>query len=76
MKELNLIFQNPNINDVMTNHQIQQPHQQPISPATQFKIINDPSLFSGSTKDIDGFLTLVELAFEVNPHRFPDDFYL
>ena len=73
MKELNLIFQNPNINDVMTNHQIQQPHQQPISPATQLKIINDPQLFSGYTKDLDGFLTRVELAIEVNPHRFPDD---
>jgi len=39
----------------------------------QLKIINDPPLFSGSTKDLDGFLTRVELAIEVNPHRFPDD---
>jgi len=54
-------------------HQIQQPHQQPILHATQLKIINDSPLFSGSTKDLDGFLTRVELAFEVNPHRFPDD---
>ena len=51
----------------------QQPNQLPIHPATQLKIINDPPLFSGSTKDLDGFLTRVELAIEVNPHRFPDD---
>ena len=54
-------------------HQIQQPHQQPILHATQLKIINDSPLFSGSTKDLDGFLTRVELAIEVNLHRFPDD---
>jgi len=51
----------------------QQPNQQLTPPATQLKIINDPPLFSGSTKDLDGFLTRVELAIEVNPHRFPDD---
>ena len=52
---------------------IQRQNQQAIPPATQLKIINDPPLFSGSTKDLDGFLTRVELAIEVNPQRFPDD---
>ena len=72
MEELNFIFQNLNLNDNMEDR-IQRQNQQAIPPATQLKIINDPPLFSGSTKDLDGFLTRVELAIEVNPQRFPDD---
>ena len=47
--------------------------EQQLNPAPQLKIINDPPLFSGATKDLDGFLTRIELAIEANPRRFPDD---
>jgi len=46
LEELDLIFQNLNLEDQM--------EQQP-NPAPQLKIINDPPLFSGTTKDLDGF---------------------
>ena len=44
-----------------------------LNPAPQLKIINDSPLFLGITKDLDGFLTRIELAIEENPRRFPDD---
>jgi len=64
LEELDLIFQNLNLEDQM---------EQQLNPAPQLKIINDPPLFSGTTKDLDGFLTRIELAIEANPRRFPDD---
>jgi len=52
LEELDLIFQNLNLKDQM---------EQQLNPAPQLKIINDPPLFSGTTKDLDGFLTRIEL---------------
>ena len=71
MEELNNIFRRLNIEDNMGDQF--QDNQQPLPAAPQLKIINDPPLFSGSSKDLDGFLTRIELAIEVNPRRFPDD---
>ena len=68
MEELNLIFQNLNINDIMTDHQIQQ--QQQISP---LKIVNDPPVFSGNKRELDGFLTRVELSINAHLQRFIND---
>ena len=67
MEELNLIFQNLNINDIMADHQIQ---QQQIPP---LKIVNDPPVFSGNKRELDGFLTRVELAINAHPQRFISD---
>jgi len=47
--------------------------EQQLNPAPQLNIINDPPLFSGTAKDLDGFLKRIELAIEANPRRFPDD---
>ena len=47
--------------------------EQQLNPAPQLKIINDPPLLSGITKDLDGFLIRIELSIEANPQRFPDD---
>ena len=52
----------------MTDHQIQQ--QQQISP---LKIINDPPVFSGNKKELNGFLIRVELAINAHTQRFIND---
>jgi len=64
LEELDLIFQNLNLEDQM---------EQQLNPAPQLKIINDLPLLSGTTKDLDGFLIRIELSIEANPQRFPDD---
>jgi len=53
----------------MANQQMQQPQQQ-IPP---LKIINDPPVFSGNKRELDGFLTRVELAINAHPQRFMND---
>jgi len=57
----------------MADHQIQQ--QQQIPP---LKIVNDPPVFSGNKfsgnkRELDGFLTRVELAINAHPQRFIND---
>ena len=44
--------------------------QQQVPP---LKIINDPPVFSGNKRELDGFLTRVELAINAHPQRFTDD---
>jgi len=52
----------------MADHQIQQ--QQQIPP---LKIINDPPVFSGNKRELNGFLTRVELVINAHPQRFIND---
>ena len=47
--------------------------QQQVNQVPQLKIINDPPTFSGNTRELDGFLTRIELAIDANPQRFTNE---
>ena len=51
----------------------QQQQVQQVQQVPQLKIINDPPTFSGNTRELDGFLTRIELAIDANPQRFSND---
>ena len=50
-----------------------QQRAQQVQQLPQLKIINDPPTFSGNTRELDGFLTRIELAIEANPQRFVNE---
>ena len=66
MEELNTIFQNLNLEDNMNQ-------QQQVNQGPQLKIINDPPTFSGNMRELDGFLTRIELAIDANPQQFTNE---
>jgi len=65
-KELNLIFQNLNIDEDMIKQQL----QQPVPP---LKIINNPWLFSGNKRELNGFLERIKLTINAHPQGFIND---
>ena len=62
MEELQRIFNNLNLEENMEQNQ-----------GSPLKVVNDPPIFSGRRKELDGFLTRVDLAIEANPNRFQND---
>ena len=62
MEELQRIFNNLILGENMEQNQ-----------GSPLKVVNDPPIFSGRRKELDGFLTRVDLAIEANPNRFQND---